>query len=171
MTHGSGGSMSTGSDVTESPRPIASATEPPNGLPNGPSSGSQPVGLRQRAEQAATQQAITASLGPIIQAAASGAASAAAVAAAAEIERRIAPVLEDLEAVRRQLETERVRWQTERASLLEALQMARHEAAQVVRAQAEATQALRSLERSAAETARVSLTEFRQLAGALRPPR
>lgn len=112
--------------------------------PNGP-----PMGLRQRAEQAQAAQQLQSSLAPMIQAAtasaASGAASAAAVAASAEIERRIAPVLEDLEAVRRELASERASLAALLTEARTALDGGTAAARGVVAEQAKTTSALRQL--------------------------
>jgi hypothetical protein len=173
----SGNSVSRAERSTESPgtgetlRPIAGATEPPNDPLSGPPLGGAPLGLRQRAEQAQAAQQLQSSMAPMIQAAASGAASAAAVAAAAEIERRIAPVLEDLEAMRRELASERARLAELLRETRTALDGGTAAARGVVAEQAKTTSALRQLGGEASTRLGGLLAGYQEVARTLWPTR
>mgnify|MGYP002777165884 CR=1 FL=1 len=157
--------------IEETVGPAAPMADTPASA-NGPASG-PPLGLRQRAEQASATQQLHASLAPMIQsaatAAASGAASAAAVAAASEIERRIAPVLEDLEAMRQQLASERATL----AQLLTQAQATLSEGTAAARGavaeQAKTTSALRQLSGETTEGLRRLLREYAGVADRLTP--
>jgi len=133
------------------------------------------MGLRQRAEQAATAQQLQASLGPMIQAAtasaASGAASAAAVAASAEIERRLAPVVADLAAIRQQLATERASLATLLTEARAALDGGTAAVRAVVAEQAKTTSALRQLGGETTHGLHGLLAGYQAVARALWPTR